>query len=38
MAPASFHFNLIPIGEYKVEISATGFKTSVQNNILVSSP
>ena len=32
-----FHFNLIPIGEYKVEVSATGFKTSVQNNILVTS-
>jgi hypothetical protein len=32
-----FHFNLIPIGEYKVEVSATGFKTAVQNNILVSS-
>ena len=32
-----FHFNLIPVGEYKVEVSATGFKTAVQNNILVSS-
>src|SRR6478672_4696763 len=32
-----FHFNLIPIGEYKVEVSATGFKTAVQNNILVTS-
>jgi len=30
-----FHFNLIPVGEYKVEVSATGFKTSVQNNVLV---
>ncbi len=30
-----FHFNLIPVGEYKVEVSATGFKTAVQNNILV---
>jgi hypothetical protein len=30
-----FHFNLIPIGEYKVEVSATGFKTTVQNNVLV---
>jgi hypothetical protein len=32
-----FHFNLIPVGEYKVEVSATGFKTAVQNNILVTS-
>jgi len=32
----SFRFNLIPAGNYKVEISAQGFKTSVQNNILVS--
>ena len=31
----SFHFNLIPVGEYKVEISATGFKTAVQNNIVI---
>src|SRR6478672_2201302 len=30
-----FHFNLIPVGDYKVEVSATGFKTAVQNNILV---
>jgi hypothetical protein len=30
-----FHFNLIPVGEYKVEVSATGFKTAVQNNVLV---
>ena len=32
-----FHFNLIPIGDYKVEVSATGFKTAVQNNVLVTS-
>jgi hypothetical protein len=32
----TFHFNLIPAGNYKVEISAQNFKTSVQNNILVS--
>jgi len=32
----SFRFNLIPAGNYKVEVSAQGFKTSVQNNILVS--
>src|SRR6185312_2778448 len=31
-----FRFNLIPAGEYKVEVSAQGFKTAVQNNILVS--
>lgn len=30
-----FHFNLIPVGDYKVEVSATGFKTAVQNNVLV---
>jgi hypothetical protein len=30
-----FRFNLIPAGEYKVEVSAQGFKTAVQNNILV---
>src|ERR1051326_3298134 len=30
-----FRFNLIPAGEYKVEVSAQGFKTSVQSNILV---
>ena len=29
-----FHFNLIPIGNYKVEVSAPGFKTAVQNNVL----
>ena len=32
----SFHFNLIPAGTYKIEVSAQGFKTSVQNNVLVS--
>src|ERR1700749_2365906 len=31
----SFHFNLIPVGNYKIEISAKGFKTAVQNGILV---
>lgn len=31
----SFHFNLIPVGEYKVEATATGFKTTIQNNIVV---
>jgi hypothetical protein len=31
----SFHFNLIPVGTYRVEMSATGFKTTVQNNIVV---
>src|ERR1700704_4816188 len=31
----SFRFNLIQIGEYKVEVSAQNFKTAVQNNILV---
>jgi len=30
-----FRFNLIPAGEYKVEISAQHFKTSVQNNVVV---
>src|SRR6476660_3272376 len=31
-----FRFSLIPVGDYKVEVSAKNFKTSVQNNILVS--
>jgi hypothetical protein len=31
----SFHFNLIPVGTYRVEMTATGFKTTVQNNIVV---
>src|SRR5579864_1500615 len=31
----SFRFNLIPVGDYKVEVSAQNFKTSVQNDILV---
>jgi hypothetical protein len=31
----SFHFNLIPVGDYKLEIGATGFKTALQNNIVV---
>ncbi|HEX3153852.1 MAG TPA: carboxypeptidase regulatory-like domain-containing protein [Candidatus Angelobacter sp.] len=31
----TFHFNLIPVGTYKVEVTATGFKTTVQNNIVV---
>src|SRR5215467_1406124 len=30
-----FRFNLIPAGEYKIEVSAPNFKTSVQNNVLV---
>ena len=32
----SFRFNLIPAGNYKIEVSAQNFKTSVQSNILVS--
>src|ERR1041385_4643358 len=31
----SFHFNLIPVGEYKIEVSATGFKTALQQGIVV---
>jgi hypothetical protein len=31
----SFHFNLIPVGDYKIEIAAPGFRTAVQNNIVV---
>jgi len=31
----TFHFNLIPVGTYKVEMTAAGFKTTVQNNIVV---
>src|ERR1051325_11615460 len=27
-----FRFNLIPTGEYKVEVSAQGFQTTVQSN------
>src|SRR5215471_12163346 len=30
-----FRFNLIPAGNYKVEVSSQGFKTSVNNNIPV---
>src|SRR6185503_10511718 len=30
-----FRFNLIPTGEYKVEVSAQGFQTAAQGNILV---
>ncbi len=30
-----FRFNLIPAGEYKVEISAQHFKTAVQNSVVV---
>ena len=30
-----FRFNLIPVGDYKVEVTATGFKTAVQNQVLV---
>ena len=32
----SFRFNLIPAGDYKIEISAQHFKTAVQNNVAVS--
>ena len=31
----SFRFNLIPAGNYKIEVSAQNFKTSVQTDILV---
>jgi Carboxypeptidase regulatory-like domain len=31
-----FRFNLIPLGSYKIEVSAQGFKTSVQNDVVVS--
>lgn len=31
----SFHFNLIPVGEYKVEVQAQNFKEAVQNGVLV---
>jgi len=31
----SFRFNLIPSGNYKIEVSAANFKTSVQTDILV---
>jgi hypothetical protein len=30
-----FRVNLIPPGEYKVEVSATGFSTAVQSNVMV---
>ena len=30
-----FHFNLIPVGDYKVEVAAQGFRTAVQSNIVV---
>src|SRR5579864_2953196 len=30
-----FHFNLIPVGTYKIEVSAAGFKTAVQSDISV---
>jgi len=30
-----FRFNLIPAGEYKVEVSAPGFSSAVQNNVAV---
>jgi len=32
----SFRFNLIPAGDYKLEISAQHFKTAVQNGVAVS--
>jgi hypothetical protein len=31
-----FRFNLIPAGDYKIEVSAPQFKTAVQNNVIVS--
>lgn len=31
----TFHFQLIPTGTYKVEVTQTGFKTAVQNNVQV---
>jgi hypothetical protein len=31
-----FRFSLIPAGNYKIEVSAPNFKTSVQNNVVVS--
>lgn len=30
-----FRFSLIPVGDYKVQVSAQGFQTTVQSNILV---
>jgi Carboxypeptidase regulatory-like domain len=30
-----FRFNLIPAGDYKIETTAQGFKTTIQNNVLV---
>src|SRR5690242_1111170 len=30
-----FRFSLLPVGKYKVEITATGFKTVIQNGIEV---
>src|SRR5437899_1084115 len=30
-----FRFNLLPVGTYKVEVTAARFKTFVQNNVLV---
>jgi len=30
-----FRFSLIPAGEYKVEVSAAGFNSAVQNNVAV---
>src|SRR6266481_1536518 len=30
-----FRFSLIPVGDYKVEVSSQNFKTSVQNGVLV---
>jgi hypothetical protein len=32
----AYHFNLLPAGNYKIEIAAPHFKTAVQNNVLVS--
>ena len=31
----SFRFSLIPAGEYKLQVSASGFKSAVQNGVVV---
>jgi len=30
-----FRFNLIPVGDYRIEVTAPGFKTALENNIAV---
>jgi len=30
-----FRFNLIPAGDYRVDVAAPGFKTAMENNIVV---